>query len=1113
MSFNSYLIRKFDFTHENIYFKKFSENLKSIYNEKPGEHILIGNISCNGHQFDAIYISRGQISVIDFKDYHGELTFSENNPWKMKNSEGELLFVQGGAQMRNPYQQVKAYRFSLMEYLSSRSNSIIGKRTNIKWDHIGCIVLFQDKVIFNDEEIPKKVKRYFHISDKDRINNLLDSIYSQSLEFSDNEINLIVSTLDVKPENLIGRVDIEAENPTKLDQCENRLALIKRLMSGSASDSLPKRIINYYKTLINAERYKESKSNKTYSYIRNPEIDFNNYPLDLSDSQNFHNEFLRNFESKFPNNLFVALNISVDNNIYPLLNTIILSADIKNKDIVYLNFNEFELHNKTMESMGLSEDLIDEFTTSINMASTLEEKLNCIRTKLGVEVELSNNFSVGLSNESLFSVQLVSELNSLSKISESNFINQIFESFIYNSSILKNNSNLKMDPNIQVTPLNPSQKKAVNLSFEQPLTVITGPPGTGKSQVVINILANAVLNGHSVLFASKNNKAIDSVKERMNVILKEPYLLRMGSRDEIKDNLKPQLTNFISRKNSNVYNDNITELDNSINDIREKNSTLELLNSQILRIPELEIEIKNLESELNKVSNAFYKWLDEKDSEFKKLFFDNNTSFNIDLNEAALLIKKIQKWESGFISKLLFKWFHQSKFERTIQNINKELSPEVYEYVQLNAPWADTKSELLDSTRINLEFLINLKKNIEKLKNYKKDLENIEYEIIKLKEEYDNLLISEPSIKAEIVQIELTLPQLGQNALNKSVFQKLFKLDPLNTQTYIDYLPVTIWRNEDISDLRNCTTKFVSNFNAICLTSLSVKNSFLLDENIFDLLVIDEASQCDIASVLPMIFRSKNVVIIGDPLQLKHITKVQDYEEKFLIEGLKLEKQQLNYVNKSLFDFSFSLANKSSFESVFLDEHYRCHPEIIEFSNANFYERRLGQSMKIMTSEIDFHFGATGINWINVVGGMHEYKNFNIAEVNKCVDLVKSLATQFPDASIGIITPFVDQHKAISERLSVDLKMKIKPDTVHRYQGDEKDIIIFTTVVTENSPSSKANFINDKDYLLNVALTRAKSSLYIIGNFNYCRNLRNDNLRTPLSNLADYVDSLNKVEI
>lgn len=1112
MSFTSYLIRRFDFTHENIFFKNFSENLKSIYNEKPGEHILIGNISCNGHQMDAIYITRGQISVIDFKDYNGELTFSENNPWKIKNPEGELLFVQGGAQMRNPFQQVKAYRFSLLEYLFSRSNSIIGQRTNIKWDHIGCIVLFQNNVIFNDEEIPNKIKRYFHISDKDRINNLLDSINSQNLEFSDNEINMIVSVLDVKPENLLDLFNFE-KDPDETVKPPDRLNLIKRILSGSVSDSLPKRILNYYKTLINAERFKESESIKTYSFIRNPEIDFNNYQLNLSDSQNFHNEFLRNFESKFPKNLFVALNISVDKKIYPLLNTIILSADIKNKDIVQLNFNEFELNNKIMETMGLSEDMIDELASSTNMASTLDEKLNCIKTKLEVEVELSNNFSIGLCNESLFSVQLVSELNSLSKIPDSNFRNQIFESFIYNSSISKNNSILKINPNIQVTPLNPSQKKAVNLSFEQPLTVITGPPGTGKSQVVLNILANAVVNGYSVLFASKNNKAIDSVKERMNEILKEPYLLRMGSRDEIKINLKPQLTNFISRKNNNVYDNNIAELDFSLKEIREKNSRLELLKSQILKIPELKIEIENLELQYNEKLNLFYKWLDEKDSEFKKLFFDNNTSFNIDLNEAALLIKRIQKWESGFISKLLFKWFHQSKFERTIQNINKELSPEVYEYVQVNAPWADSKSELLVSTRINLEFLINLKKNIEKLKNYKRDLENIEYEILKLKEEYDNLLISEPSIKAEIVQIELTLPQLGQNALNKSVFQKLFNLDPLNTQTYIDYLPVTIWRNEDKSDLRNCTIKFVSNFNAICLTSLSVKNSFLLDENIFDLLVIDEASQCDIASALPMIFRSKSVVIIGDPLQLKHITKVQDYEEKYLIEGLKLEKQQLNYVNKSLFDFSFSLANKSSFESVFLDEHYRCHPHIIEFSNTYFYERKLGQSMKIITSENDFHYGATGINWINVVGEMHENKNVNIAEVNKCVDLAKSLTTQFPDASIGIITPFVDQHKAISERLSVDLKVKIKPDTVHRYQGDEKDIIIFTTVVTENSPSSKANFINDKDYLLNVALTRAKSSLYIIGNFNYCRNLRNDNLRTPLSNLADYVDSLDKVEM
>ncbi len=67
-------------------------------------------------------------------------------------------------------------------------------------------------------------------------------------------------------------------------------------------------------------------------------------------------------------------------------------------------------------------------------------------------------------------------------------------------------------------PLNAEQQTAVREALTEPITVITGPPGTGKSQVVTAILVNAAWRGFRVLFASKNNKAVDVVMERMNAL-------------------------------------------------------------------------------------------------------------------------------------------------------------------------------------------------------------------------------------------------------------------------------------------------------------------------------------------------------------------------------------------------------------------------------------------------------------------------------------------------------------------------------------------------------------------------------------------------------------------
>jgi ATP-dependent exoDNAse (exonuclease V) alpha subunit len=66
-------------------------------------------------------------------------------------------------------------------------------------------------------------------------------------------------------------------------------------------------------------------------------------------------------------------------------------------------------------------------------------------------------------------------------------------------------------PLLEIFSLNPAQKNAIQKSLHDSITVITGPPGTGKSQVVLNIIANAVYQNKTVLFASKNNKAVDVV--------------------------------------------------------------------------------------------------------------------------------------------------------------------------------------------------------------------------------------------------------------------------------------------------------------------------------------------------------------------------------------------------------------------------------------------------------------------------------------------------------------------------------------------------------------------------------------------------------------------------
>jgi superfamily I DNA and/or RNA helicase len=219
-----------------------------------------------------------------------------------------------------------------------------------------------------------------------------------------------------------------------------------------------------------------------------------------------------------------------------------------------------------------------------------------------------------------------------------------------------------------------------------------------------------------------------------------------------------------------------------------------------------------------------------------------------------------------------------------------------------------------------------------------------------------------------------------------------------------------------------------------------------------------------------------------------------------------------NYVELSFYDYAHSVALQSNHTSVFLAEHYRCHPEIINFCNNEFYERELGQTMEIRTKAEDFAYGEKGVHWVHVNGEMAKASNLNQAEVSKCIELAGMLSAQYPEASIGIITPFRDQKLALQKKLAAEMPGVAVADTVHRFQGDEKDIIILSTVVSTDCPEGKTKFINRNAYLLNVAITRARSTLYVVGNHSYCVH-RNGKGPQPLASLAEYAKELNHVSL
>ncbi len=119
----------------------------------------------------------------------------------------------------------------------------------------------------------------------------------------------------------------------------------------------------------------------------------------------------------------------------------------------------------------------------------------------------------------------------------------------------------------------------------------------------------------------------------------------------------------------------------------------------------------------------------------------------------------------------------------------------------------------------------------------------------------------------------------------------------------------------------------------------------------FDLVIVDEASQCDVASALPLLYRARRAIVCGDPKQLRHLSWLREDRQAALASqhGLTAsQRSQWNYRTHSLLDV-VNGALPSQDDVVLLDEHYRSLPQIIEFSNRRFY----GQALRIMTKRPD----------------------------------------------------------------------------------------------------------------------------------------------------------------
>ena len=279
-----------------------------------------------------------------------------------------------------------------------------------------------------------------------------------------------------------------------------------------------------------------------------------------------------------------------------------------------------------------------------------------------------------------------------------------------------------------------------------------------------------------------------------------------------------------------------------------------------------------------------------------------------------------------------------------------------------------------------------------------------------------------------------------------------------------------------------------------------------LEPEMFDLLIIDEASQVSIAQAFPALLRAKKVLILGDKKQFSNVKAAQarsdtnteylnrlrdTFKKTISVSSDKLVRLESFNIKTSILDFFEFISNYSTQ----LMKYFRGYKEIISYSNRYFYRDAL-QVMKIRGKSID---EVLVFSFVKHDGKIELVQNTNTIEIDFLIKELQALKVNHCKNSIGIITPHTNQQKLIMEKISTQPEkdyffgeMRLKIMTFDTCQGEERDIIFYSMVATETDDKLWGVFIKDlnsvdieedgkiKAQRLNVGFSRARERMHFV---------------------------------
>jgi len=558
-----------------------------------------------------------------------------------------------------------------------------------------------------------------------------------------------------------------------------------------------------------------------------------------------------------------------------------------------------------------------------------------------------------------------------------------------------------------VTPLraNPAQRAVLRSAMTQRLTVATGPPGTGKSQLVVNAVATAIAAGQAVLVASTNNQAVDEVWGRCEELV-PGSLIRTGSKERTAEKEAAGFRTLLGPRPA----DPTLETSEA-----EHRAALRRLADAERRLGRVAVQ----EADLHRTGR-------------------NRVAAEEGVGRSADELSELLGPGWGRRARALAgaRFFGGWRRKRFLSGVGLPSTAN---------GTVGTCTDMADLADLD-----------EHWKKRRRSAAAIQSDCDLTQVVYD----ADDAVERASTELLRNCVHAAAGA-GKSAIQAL---------------------RGDWNEFRGALP-YVRGWAVTCQ---SARRRIPPDPALFNLVIIDEASQCSIPAVVPLLFRAERALIIGDVMQLPHISTLPAQLDAELRRTHNLTSEWLDEHQMSVRRHSsFRAAQRAAGGSLLLDEHYRCHPDIAAVSNALFY----GGGLTVLTDirgrpAVDL----PAVSWESVRGravrGSAGKSWYNTAEIDRVVACVEHLLAHLPpEGTLGVITPYRRQVEELEQHLGDrmrDHRDRIRIGTVHAFQGGERDAIVLSLVATRHMPTTSIDWM-DSHQLWNVAITRARSHLIVVG--------------------------------